>query len=63
MARLWYALVPPYSVRVLDMLVLSMTALKTKDKADIFNQPCPYIDSSSRDKLPNLFNNIFKLCH
>ena len=63
MARLWYALVPPYSVRVLDMLILSMTALKTKDKADIFNQPYPYIDSGSRDKVSNLFNDIFKFCH
>ena len=40
-----------------------MMDLRASDKADIFNQPYPYIDSGSRDKVSNLFNHIFKFCH
>ena len=61
MARLWYALVLPYLVRVLNRLALSMTDLRNNNKADIFNQPCYYLESDSRDKVPHLFNDIFKL--
>ena len=40
-----------------------MMDLRASDKADIFNQPYSYIDSGSKGEMPNLFNDIFKLCH